>query len=110
MGDRANIVMHFDDGGQVWFYTHWAGSELAETLQAALKRGESHWDDPAYLARIIFCEMVRDDIDGLTGYGISTSEQDNEHPYIHVDTTTQTVQIGEKTKSYSAFCAVKFGG
>lgn len=51
-------------------YTHWGGSALHETLQAALKRGHDRWTDPSYLGRIIFSEMIFDDVMGNTGFGI----------------------------------------
>jgi hypothetical protein len=43
MGDRANVFIKnsYDVekcGKGVYLYTHWGGHELAETVQAALKR------------------------------------------------------------------------
>lgn len=109
MGDRANIAMQFDGGGQVWFYTHWCGTEMESTLREALNRGRNRWDDPAYLSRIIFCEMIKmdgkDALDGLTGFGISTSEQDQNHPHIYVDTSAKTVKMRDgTTHSFEDYC------
>ena len=73
MGDRGMIVVDNGYGGnQIGLYTHWFGSNLLNTLQKALQKGKDRWDDPAYLARIIFCEMIAEDStnDGLTGFGI----------------------------------------
>ncbi len=107
MGDRANIVMKFDRGGEVWLYTHWCGTELEETLRKALDRGRSRWDDPSYLTRIIFCEMIKldgnDALDGLTGFGIATSEQDQNHPHIYVNTEAKTVTIDGKELPFNEF-------
>lgn len=75
MGDRGNIVLR-SNGEEVWLYSHWNGSFLPEILEAAMKRGKGRWDDPSYLARIIFSEMIRDDINGETGFGIWPSELD----------------------------------
>lgn len=86
MGDRANIVVRDawpDDLGDreaVFLYTHWNGTELPETLRRALARREC-WDDPTYLARILFSEMTRGD-DSSTGYGISTRLTDNSYPLV----------------------------
>jgi hypothetical protein len=78
MGDRANVVVkETRDGPGVWLYTHSGGTELPETLKAALAR-RLRWDDDAYLARIIFCEMVRGYENSEYGFGISTSECDCE--------------------------------
>ncbi len=92
MGDRANVAVKSCED-IVYLYTHWNGSELPELLQEALRRGISRWDDPAYLARVIFCEMVKGEENGVTGYGISASVQDGEDRVIVVDTDAQTVTI-----------------
>lgn len=100
MGDRANIHLKNEN---VFFYTHYLGSELAVILRDALKRGrgdesgrgfnDNRWGDPPYLARIIFCEMIKDCVLETTGYGISNQIQDNEHPIISVDIAEQTVAV-----------------
>jgi hypothetical protein len=86
MGDRGNIKI-----GGVYLYTHWAGSEISQILRDALKRGRSRWTDESYLARIIFCEMIKHDVMGTTGYGISTEIIDNEHDILEVNCDKQTV-------------------
>jgi hypothetical protein len=92
MGDRANIVVTCRDE-QVCLYTHWNGSELVETLNAAMIRGEDRWDDFPYLTRIIFCEMVKDYVLTETGWGISQKPHDGEYRIITVNVDKQTVQI-----------------
>jgi hypothetical protein len=93
MGDRANVYvkMQYGEGG-VYLYSHWGGYALPQTLQTALQRHE-RWDDDAYLTRIIFCQMVKGDEDGETGFGISAALCDNEHPIIHVDPAAGTVSF-----------------
>lgn len=92
MGDRANVIV-VDGGEQVCLYTHWAGSELPQTLQEALIRGRERWDDAQYLARIIFCEMVRGCEMRLTGYGISQTPGDGQDRILYVDIASQSVSI-----------------
>lgn len=82
----------------VWFYTHWAGSNIKEIAQRALARRQ-RWGDASYLARIVFCEMIADsdDLKGETGYAISTSIGDNEHPIVVIDCEKRVVHlIGEE--------------
>lgn len=94
MGDRGNIVIR--DGSKsgkpsdVWFYTHWNGTTMGQTVQTALAR-KKRWDDSSYLARIIFCQCVKGDIGGETGWGITTSMTDNEHAILIVDVDAQAV-------------------
>lgn len=96
MGDRGNIffVDHETDDGQLaglYMYGHWSGAFLPEVVMRALDRGRGRWGDSQYLARIVFCELVRDDLDGTTGFGLSTSIGDNEHAIVRVNDLDQTV-------------------
>ena len=103
MGDRGNIVIKASMGGKLYFYTHWGGSKLPQVLQEALKRGRDRWGDEPYLARIIFCEMVRGSEMETTGFGISTYETDNEHPLLIVDIANGTVNCRGDSWSFHDF-------
>lgn len=86
MGDRGNIVVRQapkTNRDDVWFYGHWSGYQLEETVRTALARN-ARWDDPSYLARIIFNDFQGDNR-GETGFGISTTIGDNSYPIIVVD-------------------------
>lgn len=113
MGDRGNVRFIYDfpkagvtegetklrselpddpeQRADIFFYSHWGGSELPQIVADALKRGESRWDDEAYLARIIFSELVKDEVLEPTGYGIAPFQPDNEHPVVEVDARLKTV-------------------
>lgn len=71
-------------------YTHWRGSDIRQTLQSALKRGQERWEDPSYLARIIFCALIGSD-SGITGFGLSTTVGDGQHNLLCVDVDRQIV-------------------
>ena len=108
MGDRGNIVIFEEGGGTLYFYSHWRGTELPQILQAALKRGKDRWDDESYLARIIFCEMTKYDVDGLLGYGISTDRRDWNHPNLEVHMKEQKIVCGNQSCSFQEFIEVGF--
>lgn len=95
MGDRAHIKMltpsKDDNKSGVYMYSHWGGYRLPQVLAKALDRGKSRWGDESYLARIVFSELVRDDIDGETGYGLSTTLGDGGDRILTVDAIAQTV-------------------
>jgi hypothetical protein len=92
MGDRAQVKIIFEDGKDIYFYTHWGGSELVNDVANALVRGMDRWGDEEYLARIIFCEMVQSNVMGDTGFGIGTEEHgDLQHPVIEIDMRTSKV-------------------
>lgn len=98
MGDRANILFHDaprdrhpQDG--VYLYTHWHGTELSRLLAQGLHAARNRWDDPAYCTRIVIDTIltITDQHDTETGWGISTSIQDNEHPILVVNYAEQRV-------------------
>jgi hypothetical protein len=107
MGDRANVQVK-DGESNVFLYTHWSGSELPKTLKTALIRGKERWTDGQYLARIIFCEMVRDDIDDMTGYGISSVVGDGGDRIIVVNVDEQTIKINGKTVTFGEYIAKNY--
>jgi hypothetical protein len=110
MGDRANIIIQYEGGQQIFFYTHWNGYRLPDLLKEALVQGRSRWDDPSYLARIIFCAMVHDANDSRTGFGISPRLTDNEHDFLIVDTVNNLVGISETTDLSAAHTTFSFDG
>jgi hypothetical protein len=112
MGDRANVLVK-DGDSRVYLYTHWNGWFLPDTLQAALRRGRDRWIDGQYLARIIFCEMVKETEMETTGYGIFSDIRDNGHDILSVDSATGTVTLesedGEPQHSpwtFEEFCSL----
>lgn len=79
MGDRANVYIHeAGDTQGVYLYTHWDGTALPKIVKESINspRGQRRLDDPAYLARIIFEDMINGDLGSETGYGISTYAPD----------------------------------
>lgn len=103
MGDRGNIVID----NKIWLYTHSDGSSLKSILKAALKRGQGRWTDRPYLTRIIFSEMIKDDILGDTGYGIDYIEGDG-GTEIYINSDNQTIDIrGNETASFEEFITGK---
>lgn len=90
MGDRGNIVLQYpNEPALIYLYTHWAGSTIGAVVHRALSKRE-RWDDPAYLARIIFDELTNC-VRTTTSFGIAPYPCDNEHDYLFIDFEKQTV-------------------
>lgn len=85
MGDRGNIKV-----GKIYLYTHWDGSNLKKILKRVLKR-KQRWNDEPYLTRMIFSEMIKDNVLGETEYGISTEIVDNDNEILNIDCKKQEV-------------------
>ena len=76
MGERNYIKLLNDN---ILLYAHWDTKELLiKKLKNALIRGKSRWTDRQYLNRIIFSEIVKDDIEGTTNYGLSSDLWDGQ--------------------------------
>jgi hypothetical protein len=93
MGDRGHVHVEMETDVGVWLYSHWGGSTLPKTVADALERGRARWGDPPYLARIIFSEMIKEEVMGETGYGISARPTDmgDGGRVVHVDLSRSTV-------------------
>lgn len=90
MGTRAQVQM-VNSG--VTLYQHWDGDTLEATVREALKRKE-RWNDKEYLARIIFCEMVKENLMDSTGFGIGVTPVHGDIEYlIKVDVDHQNVTV-----------------
>lgn len=96
MGNRGQINID----NEVYFYSHSGGDDvsLMEVMEKALKR-KQRWDDAPYLARIIFCTMVKGREDGELGYGIA-GESFGKNT-IKVSTKNKTVKMGDFSFSFS---------
>jgi hypothetical protein len=106
MGDRANIYLRdSDDTSGMYLYTHNGGWAWPQRLQEALRFGESRWDDPAYLARIIDSRVFADLVHDTTGGGLSTElADDGNYPVLCVDLIGQRVGLCAAVKYVCADC------
>lgn len=99
MGDRSNIVVEQFAGTRVYLYGHWMGESAISVVGSVLSR-QRRWDDESYLARMIFSAMVKNDIGGETGYGISTYLVDNEYPIIVLSPGNRLAWIEQRYDNY----------
>ena len=102
MGERGNIAVE-QDGTTIYFYTHWRGHAVQHILASALEKGMARWDDPPYLARIIFGELTKVAQDETTGFGISPNICDNSYEIPVVRTGSRCVEYCGGTYSYQLF-------
>jgi hypothetical protein len=105
MGDRANIEIR-EGEKSFFFYSHWGGCDLPKTLQEGLSLGRPRWDDHPYLSRIIFCRMIRDNVDELTGFGISAERVGDEYDVLAVDMDEKKVIVGDYSWTFSEYCEI----
>ena len=84
----------------VVLYTHWGANKMEDDLRNVLSRRE-RWSDYSYLSRMIFSRMIRNDINGTTGFGIRTDNVCDASIEIVVDCDRQEVIV--KSMKHSSF-------
>lgn len=90
----------------LYLYSHWGGASLAAKVSAALTSGQSRWNDPSYLSRIIF-DHVTAEADPVTGVGLSISPTISDYDEdIHVMLESKRIRIGDVTWEYDEFAAL----
>ena len=95
MGDRANFGFRQTDGSIIFLYGHWAGEGMMNTLAQAIAKARPRWEDESYATRICISQIIGDQWDQETGWGISTQFGDNEHSVPIVDWGAQAVALYE---------------
>ena len=97
MGDRANFGFRQSDGNTIVLYGHWAGHNMLANLASAVDKARGRWADEAYATRICISQLVGDDWNSETGWGISVNTiSDNEHKIPLIDWSTQTFSLHEE--------------
>lgn len=103
MGARTNFELK-DSKGSVWLYSHWGGETKAEDLMAALAKAQPRWDDTSYAMRIVVSQLIGDQWDDETGYGLSSYECGEEsYDPIVVDFPGGIVTYQDKDYSFQGF-------
>jgi len=96
MGDRGQVHIFYGRHKlqhNIWLYTHWDAESLINIVRNAMRRGEDRHGDPEYLTRIIFSEMIQNDIRGTYGYGIGNSQHGDVWRVVEVDCTTKNIIV-----------------
>ena len=94
MGDRIVYSIKQDKDSSVNLYSHWGGESRFINLAVALKAAEPRWGDETYCTRIIVSQLIGEDWNSETGYGLWASDSDNAIPGDYADIT---VNIPNKT-------------
>jgi len=97
MGDRANFGFVQPNGNTIVLYGHWAGYQMLGKLADAVIAARPRWNDPAYATRIAVSQLIKDDWNSETGWGLHVNEiADNEHKIAIVDWKQQTFSLHEE--------------
>jgi hypothetical protein len=80
MGNRVNFGFRQSNGETIVLYGHWAGDQMLAKLAAAVDKARPRWEDESYATRICISQLIGEDWDSETGWGLHVNEiGDNEH-------------------------------
>lgn len=97
MGDRANFGFVQPNGQTIVLYGHWAGHQMLGKLADAIIAARPRWNDPSYATRIAISQLIGDQWNMETGWGLHVNEiADNEHKIAIVDFNQQTFSLHEE--------------
>ena len=97
MGDRANFGFVQPNGETIVLYGHWAGHNMLGKLADAVIAARPRWTDSSYATRIAISQLIGDQWNMETGWGLQVNERsDNEHKIAIVDFEQQTFSLHEE--------------
>jgi hypothetical protein len=97
MGDRANFGFVQHNGNTIVLYGHWAGHNMLGRLADAVIAARPRWTDTSYATRIAISQLIGDQWNMETGWGLQVNERsDNEHKIAIVDFEQQTFSLHEE--------------
>lgn len=107
MGDRVNFVLKDDDMAVV-LYAHWGYTSRYTELADAIRHAEPRWGDGFYCARMIISHLLKHDIDGENGFGLSAMPTSQVHyytgdPCVVVDLVALIVDVDGLQIPFSTF-------
>lgn len=89
MGCRGQVRIQDEN---VYLYTHWGADQLETDVRKALQK-RWRWNDPEYLARIVFEEMIGTQRGTETGYGIGHTRHGDIEVLITLNCARQEIEI-----------------
>ena len=97
MGDRANFGFVQPNGETIVLYGHWAGHNMLGRLADAVIAARPRWTDSSYATRIAISQLIGDQWNMETGWGLQVNERsDNEHKIAVINWQEQTFSLHEQ--------------
>lgn len=106
MGARVHFVFKQDDSGNnVTLYSHWGETTWREDLAMALAKATPRWDDPTYATRIVVSQLIGNNWNSETGYGLYVTNDTSEFwdLVVEVNFVDQTVLDNGHRHSFHSF-------
>ena len=106
MGARVIYNFKQSDGMYVCLYSHWGEDNRHNDLADALDKALPRWNDESYCIRIVVSQLIGDEWDDETGFGLWASKEPcYDETWIEIDLAAQTVIDESGEHSFVTFTA-----
>ncbi len=113
MGARTNFVIRTtkNPSEDIVLYSHWGGDSSERDFAQAISKAMARKGDDSYFTRIIVSQLINDQWDSETGFGLYVGEVTHEESYNYkmIDIPNGTVTIGDHTTPIQAFLDYHLG-
>lgn len=104
MGARVIFNIKQNEGEYICLYSHWGEYTALEDAGRAIAKARPRWGDDPYCARIIVSQLIGDQWDSETGFGLWVSaEPCMDEAWVLIDLQEQTVTAVDGTHSFEGF-------
>lgn len=92
MGARINYNIKQPNGLYTVLYSHWGADNAGHKVGKALAVARGRWTDTNYCTRIIISQIIGEDYQGTTNYGIEAATEPNyDDAWLIIDLAKQRV-------------------
>ena len=106
MGARTTWELQ-QNGQTLSLYSHWGGESKLEDTKRALSAAKPRWHDDSYAMRIFVSQIIGNQWDSETGYGLGLGyDFEEEYTPCQVNFDRQIVTWGELSFSFAEFLEV----
>lgn len=108
MGARINYVFNDGTDHAVALYSHWGETGWQEDIAHAIWMAKPRWTDTSYATRIIISQLISDQWNSETGFGLFAINPNNPELW---DTTVVIDMVNKQIDghSFDEFCAYHLG-
>jgi hypothetical protein len=104
MGARVVFNIKQEEGNYICLYSHWGEESALEDAAKAIAKAKPRWGDDPYCARIIVSQIIGDEWDSETGFGLWVADEPFvDEGWVLIDLQGQTVTAIDGTHSFEEF-------
>lgn len=108
MGARVIFNIKQDEDKYICLYSHWGQYEALQDTVRAIAKARPRWGDDSYCARILVSQIIGNEWDSETGFGLWVSDKPNKgEAWVLIDLKAQTVTTPLGSHSFAQFATLQ---